>query len=796
MPLNRPVTFDLSDARVAHERVYDIEVHNGNTWVSHGQLVVMRDMVMYGGQHIHTVDYHGANHALLIRGKADDPTFRARFNLTDGGAAVVGTMSTQGGTPQAVRGTALTEVYHTQRRPKANPSAPFENWDDFTISTEWVDGALKVHYTLGAEDLTDRVTVSKVDRAKGETTLQMPIQIAYPFNTDTFDIVLASGNHSFAGSLTDNDGNDFDWRGGTEPSPALTAAHAARATRVTALATATPAATMSLQDLDNISSIQIVTDSTGKQVTVDFAQTTCGGYFNKCLVNALDSQWVNGIYGHPYTLPAGVQQVFTSSKQFFTDNAVLGTGQMLYDNLGTSPAYKDLINRINNDKMTTAWQDMGKSTTAGPQYQEASNALYIQGYRDGVALMQPYLDNNPGQWALDYFNWLSDTANLITWQLQVASSQFDNVKTRMYEWYVKLQVLAPDKDYGTQFMSIAYGALLGVNYSKSVWSEDLKPFLQAMIENAIAGKVDPGVMDQVQQEAALANQELLKTLVTTTDSIVQLVDAISTALTAYQLKKTLQQLAGDGAAAAAIAALLPPGQYQAWTALTTGGKIKGVLSMMFYGASAGFLIYSIVQDSKSPQTPKTVTEEINMGVLALGMLVKGIEKLMSLGVGRFLTNYSQAAAGGAFRTFAGDLATWFQEGGRVVPQGATGRAFVSVFGENSAEFMARRIGPAMAVAGLVLAAVTLYDAVRSGDVRDIVFESLNTFVALASVVLIGFELLSFAWAGPAGLAIAAIGVIIVLVQFIWNLIDPPKPPPDPITQFVNGPMEQHGYAMA
>jgi len=366
----------------------------------------------------------------------------------------------------------------------------------------------------------------------------------------------------------------------------------------------------------------------------------------------------------------------------------------------------------------------------------------------------------------------------------------------MYEWYVKLQVLAPNKDYGQRFTTIAYSALLGVTYSKALWADDLKPFLQALIENAIAGKVDPAVMDQIQQQAAKENQEILKTLVTTADQIALLVDAIAAALTAYTLKKSLQQLALDPEAQRLIGQQLAGPQYQAWSALTAKGKIGGLLSMLFYGASAGYLIYTISEDSKKPQTPKQITEEVNLGILTMAILVKGIEKMMSLGVGSFLQRFSQGGNGGAFRTFAGDLATWFQEGGKIVPTGKLGKTMVAIFGENSAEFMARRIGPAMAVAGLVLAAFMLYDAIVSGNVRSIVFEALNTFFALAGVVLIGLELLSVAWAGPVGLAVAAIGVIIVLVQFIWGLIDPPQPPPDPITEFVDGPMVAQRFASA
>ena len=798
MVLHQPLKYDLSHCRAAHNRIYDIEVHDGDSWVPYGQFAIMRDAITHNGSHVHTIDYHGANHTLLLRGKVDDPTFQARLNLTECGTAFVGTFSTDGGAPQAVRGAAIEQVYHTQRHLAEDPNAPFHDWENFTIKSEWIGLELKITYILGSEDISNRVRVTKTDRQKGETWLEMVAEFDPPFRQNAFNIVL-HGSNSFEGTLTDEDNNNYAWRGGT--APALSEARAAvfsaaHASHSAVLAMAAPAATMSLQDLDNISSIQILTNDKGEKITVDYAQTTCGNYFNKCLVNGLDKKWIDGIYGHAYLLPPGVQQVFTDSTQFFKNYAVLGTGQMLYDTLNTSPNYKDLIKRVDNPAMKVAWEDMGKSQTSGLAYQDVANALYIQGYRDGVAQMQPYLQNNPEQWAEKYFNWLSDSANLLTWQIQIASKEFDNVKTRMYEWYVKLQVLAPNKDFGKKFTTIAYSALLGVTYSKAQWSDDLKPFLKALIENAIAGKVDPKVMDQVQQQAAEANKEILSTLVTTADQISLLVDAIATALTAYKLKVTLQQAAQNPAAQALIGQQLAGPQYQAWQNLTAKGKIGGLLSMLFYGASAGYLIYTISEDAKNPQTPKQITTEVNLGILTLAILVKGIEKMMSLGVGRFLENFSQAGNGGAFRTFAGDLATWFKEGGKIVPQGKVGKTFVAIFGENSAEFIARRIGPAMAVAGLVLSAFMLYDSIKSGNVRNIVFEAINTFFALASVVLIGLELMSVGWAGPVGLAVAVVGVIVILVQFIWNLIDPPPPPPDPITDFVNGPMVQQGFAKA
>ncbi|HET9874124.1 MAG TPA: hypothetical protein VFP89_16200 [Propionibacteriaceae bacterium] len=798
MPLHQRLTYDLSDCRSAHQHIYMMEINDGDSWVPHGDLAIMRDAITHDGKHLHAIDYSGANHALLIKGKEGDSTYRAHLHLTECGTGFVGTISTGSSAPKAVRGVELEQVYQTERHLKEDSHAPFQAWVNFAIKSEWVDKELKITYLLGEEDVSDRVRVSKVDRQKGETTLEMVEQLEAPFRQNAFSVVLVSGSRTFRGTYTDDDGVDYDWRGATasELAESRAAVFQAAVERRPALEEMTTEATLTLQDLDNISSIEILTDSKGKQTTVDYAQTTCGGYFNKCLVNGLDQKWIDGIYGHAYTLPAGVNNVFTKSKSYFNEYSVLGTGQMLYDVLGTSPTYKDVIKRINKEAMNTSWQGMGKSDTVGITYQEVSNDLYIQGYRDGVPQIKPYLADNPEKWAKDYFDWLTDTANLQTWQIQVASKQFDNVKTRMYEWYVKLQVLAPDQDYGQRMTTIAYSALLGVSYTKSRWSDDLKPYLQAVIENAISGKPDPAVMDQLQQQAAKENQEILKTLVTTADQAAMLVDGIAAALTAYQLKNSLQQLAQDGAAQALIGQQLAGAQYEAWSSLTAKGKIGGVLSTLFYGASAGFLIYQISQDAQKPQTPKQITEEVNMGVLAMAILVKGIEKLMSLGVGRFLEGFAAGGNGGAFRTFAGDLATWFKEGGKIIPQGKAGQAFVSVFGENSAEFMARRIGPALAVLGLVLAALTLYDSIKSGNVRNIVFEALNTFFALASVVLIGLELLSVGWAGPVGLAIAAIGIIVLLVQFIWNMIDPPAPPPDPIVQFVDGPMVAKGYAAA
>ena len=819
------VEHSLSDCKCAHQNIYETEIYDGTSWVAHGQMVVLEDAVTHNGVHAHNIGYNGSNHSLVLQGGTGRQRYNARLNLTECGSAFVGTLAVAGDAPQAIRGVALANVFDTKRylRPKpktkddpavkCDPNAPSVAWDQFSIKAQWIDNVLTVTYLLGHVDVSNRVRVTAVDRKKGETTLEMVPQLDPPGPQDSFVITLYSGNRTFGGEYTSDDEEAYCWFGSSTPSISEQRSRVFAEVREGAAALATTAristplegdaATRTLQDLDNISSLTVVTDKDGNRMTIDHAQTTCGGYFNKCLVNALDSKWIEGIYGHAYLLPGGVQKVFNDKKSFFQKKAVLGTGQMLYDNLGTSPTYADLIKRIKGDAMKQSWKSLG-DTKGGDKdeslaYQEASNALYIEGYRDGVPEMQPYLQDNPKKWAADYFAWLSDEANLLTWSIQVASKMFDNVRQRMYEWYVKLQVLDPDGNYGQRFMTIAYAALLGVNYSKSRWSDDLKPFLTSLIEQAIAGKVDPTLMDQIQQQAALENQELLKTLITTTDSIHNLVDGIAAAITEYQLKKgnqPLSRIAQDPELQGMIGQRLDGQQYKAWGELSRKGKVGGVLTVVFYGASAGYLIYSLADNPGRPLTPKEIIEKINLGLLALATLVKGVQKMMSIGVGRFLENFSKAAEGGAFRAFAGDIATWFKAGGKIVPEGKLGKAFVTIFGESSAEFMARRIGPALAVVGMILSSFMLYDAIKSGAVREIVFEALNTFFALADVVFIGLELFSVGWAGPVGLAIAVVGVIVILVQFIWNLIEPPTPAPDPITEFVNGPMVNQGFAVS
>jgi len=801
----QPHVSQFAAQRAIHQ-IYEVERLEGDDWVSSGELVVAPGATSLEGQALGAVRYRDENHALMLYGHGRDNDFIGRLNFTDDGLAFTGTTQGADGETVVIRGVVRKVVYHTKRRIKKDPKAPLAAWDDLSIMTEWVDEhgvpVLEVTYKLGDQDISDRTRVTHVEREKGQTTLEMVPGFGPGQGDNSFIITLYSSSQTFDGTYTDDDGTEYAWQGaiGTTVARERLAAFRAAANVLGEVPPrAAVAASMSLQDLDNISSIQTVTNDKGDKIVIDWAQRQCGDYFNKCLINALDQKWIDGIYGHAYLLPPNVEAIFKANKSFFQGKSTLGTGQMLYDQFGSIDRYKHLLERIKPQAMKDSWNALGSDAKLGPEYQSVSNDLYIQGYRDGVPQIQAYLADKSRNWGKDYYEWLTSDANILTWQIQVASQQFENVKTRMYEWYTKLEVLSPGADYGKKFLTIAYSALIGVNYTKATWAEDIKPFLEAMIAAAIAGKVDPSIQTEAQRKAAEELQKALLLLVGTEQKVVQISDAIAAAMTTFANRnpgEALSKAAQNDEVSRLIGDELQgrdPNAYKAWGDLTKGGKAKGILQSLFYGAAAGFVIFQIVSSKDKPRTPRQVVQDVNLGMLSLALLTKGVQKMMSLGVGRFLEAWSQAQAG-AFRTFAGELATWFKAGGKVTPTGALGKGFVAVFGENVSVFMARRLGPAMAVVGAVLSAFFLADAIKVGHVRDIVFEALNTFFALAGVVFIGLELMSFAWAGPVGLAVAAVGLIVVLVQFIWNLIDPSPPPPDPITEFVNGPMVNAGFA--
>ena len=812
----------LSTAKHLHHQHYKVEVLEGEDWIENDNLHVLPDGVFYNDDHIETAYFHKEDNSIKFNSHNGDCGHVGRFDFTHRGEALVGTLKGADGRVRAIRAAkGYDEKFDTLRAPKNKPS-DVKPWEVFEIKTYWDDSfhppLLKVDYKLGADDVSDRVRVTNVNQKTGETTLEM-VASASPFGgTDTFSIVLAFGGKSFSGTYTAEDLTVYNWTGQLHKkslekltvelnkvaSKTLPETKIARTQNVVkpmlfAQAAYASAVTKSVQELDNISSVITTTDKDGKTVVIDQAQTRAGSYFNKCLVNGLDEPWLTDIFGHPYSLNSGTAKVASDNSAFFKANSVLATGTMLETSFAADKTHGGAIQKISDKKIQAKWKDISTSKTNSPQYQKATTALYNQAYGDAVAGMQAYIDDTSGNWGQQYYDYLTDENTLLTWQIQLASNQFKNVKTRMYEWHTKLTILSPNTDHAKKMLSIAYSALLGVMYTKVKWSDDIKPYLEAVLEQAINGSID--FSDQMTKQAAEETRKILSQMASISGMTAKVINSLMRVLNSYQRKNPNQTwrnffrgndvieavetdlLINDAAAAPA---------FKAWADLAGKTKAGAAFGGIVYMGAAAFFIFSIASNSGQKLTPREIVVEVNMGIIALASTLKGVQKILTLGLGSKIISWAGDDATG-FANFMKNIATWFSESGEIVATTKFGSVMTSILGKNITEFFSNRLGPVLAVFGIVISAWFLADAIIAGDVPNIIFDSLNLAVALAGTIALGFEMASFAMAGPVGLVIAAIGLIIALVQLLYSLFGPPATPPkDPIQKFVEGPMTTEG----
>ncbi|WLD92174.1 hypothetical protein [Alkalihalobacillus sp. AL-G] len=832
---------DIREAPLLHKKRFNLEVlRNNNEWEEMGELSFFKNTAFLNNEKLYNVHYHKPTNSVVYSFDKDIDHRSGRLFFTENKTAFIGSLIDDSGNTLTVRGTNYSTVFLTKRRLKSHPDQPLVDWVQFKIVNKWEDGTnhleasspiLHTYYYLGNQDVSERTAVTHVDPKTWNTTIEMTPSLGPFGDSDSFQIVIPCGTKGFSGTYDDGSGTEYDWSGNADtPSFLQNLAHPndyAEHDHATTVEHTSPSMfstllrskvktgpSKSIQDLNSISSIYEVEDKDGNKKTIDFAQSKTGELLNYCMINAEDPKWVNEIFGHPYNLEtSGVKNIFNEHTSFFKDHSTMAIGQLLYDNLSNTDQYKEDISKIQPDKLKEAWEKLSESKT----YCEVSQKLYIEGYKINVPGIQPYLEDNPKAWAKQYFEFLTDHTNLSIWQAQISSHQFANIKQQMYEWYVKLSVLDDETyhftkegkvlqegtanqddemkaTYGQQMLNIAYGAILGVAYNKVRWNEDIGPFLQKIIENGLSGDISDLTDDMIKQSVE-EQRKIFNEMISTFDNVQNFMDNVIQIMTIWANKNPNSRMTDAS-----------ENLYESLTELfderSTNRKIwdgfkeKGpkALGMLLYGAAAGYLIYSIVEDAKHGDlTPAKIIQDIGLGMLSLGLLVKGTQALMSIGLGDWLRIQSLKRTGFLAET-AGSISKWFTKEG-FVAENTLGKVFTKIFGESYTEFFAKRLGPAMAVFGIVMASVWLYKSIVSGAIKEIVFEALNLFFALADAVFIGLELMSFAWAGPVGLVIAGIGIIVALVQLIWGLVDPPKPPKDPIQQYIADPLKAKGFAV-
>jgi hypothetical protein len=741
------------------------------------------------------VYYHSASNSVHYSFGKDDNHDSGRIFFTEDHLAFAGTVHNEDGTITAVRGNLRKTIYNTQR--KLDCETSYVTWGTLTIGTEWVDDGqdkrLKSIFFLGDEDVSNRTAVTKVDDWK--TTIEMmPSSNPITGNVDSFIITTDYTGRSFSGTYTDENGEVYAWKGIAQDA-GTNVAHVSSYRMIDGEPLKKVVAPMcfteevrsqsdtgpdlSVQDLLNVSSIMSVKVD-GQDKILDVAQEQTGLYFQSILINSLDEKWIDDFFGSKKIIPDGVKTVMNNHSNFYKSKAVMNLGQMVHDCFGTDQAHKDIVKKIDNEKLSKAWKALGTDT----DYAAQSSELYIEGYKNGVTGIQPYLNDNPKGWAKKLHDTIISDDFLNIWAVQVASEQFKNVKSQMYEWYVQLCVLDPDNtEQANDMLNTTFSVVLGAMFRKAQWIEDMKPYLAKAIENMLNGHTTDFQEDMLKNNAE-KQQENLREMINAFDTIEQFTDALINAMNIWAARP---KNAGKPAIRAANEVFeemaASPKVAGKWEKFNTVGG--GIFGSLIYAAGAGYLLYQIT--SGADLNP---VEDVNLALLATGFMVKSVEKLLSTGLGKWIRKILESKTG-KIAEFAKSLTKWFSEGGIE----AEGWA-VKVFGKSSAEFFAKRIGPALALVGVALCSYFLAEAIKTGDVKNIIFESISTFFALGDVVFLGLEMASFAWAGPVGLAIAVVGILVALVQLIWNIIDPPSPPLDPVEEFVSGPLTAAGFANA
>lgn len=91
-----------------------------------------------------------------------------------------------------------------------------------------------------------------------------------------------------------------------------------------------------------------------------------------------------------------------------------------------------------------------------------------------------------------------------------------------------------------------------------------------------------------------------------------------------------------------------------------------------------------------------------------------------------------------------------------------------------------KVSLALAAIGAVVAVWTLATAIVEGDTAGIVFASLNLVASVLGVLA-----MALSWTGPVAVAIAIVGLLLWLAEWLYNLFKPTPPPPNPYADFTN-----------
>lgn len=214
------------------------------------------------------------------------------------------------------------------------------------------------------------------------------------------------------------------------------------------------------------------------------------------------------------------------------------------------------------------------------------------------------------------------------------------------------------------------------------------------------------------------------------------------------------------------------------------------LSQMLMFLGLGHLIYS---STESDDIKENIPEMISFGSAAY----EGVKGVSYIVLTRRLRSYFVGKIGAhaqSGKPFA-EVAKFYLNYVRGIKGvGKVEKKIVeAIFMRSRLVKIAERVGVVFGVLALGAAAYTLADAIMNGDVVGIIFEAVNTAIGLASATVSLVALAGVAWAGPVGIALAIIGGVVAVIQWLVERFLPKPVPPSPIEIFTRDVINKLGY---
>lgn len=197
----------------------------------------------------------------------------------------------------------------------------------------------------------------------------------------------------------------------------------------------------------------------------------------------------------------------------------------------------------------------------------------------------------------------------------------------------------------------------------------------------------------------------------------------------------------------------------------------------------------------------TASDEDQMGFAdKLGIGISMFETTASLGyyaavkaISKYMTKKLPSQIGKGAMYFKQHANFWLGiKNTNKIISSTTTRIANAIFSNSAVNKLLTKASIVLSVVSLGFGIAALVDAAYSGDTADIVFETLNVVVSTVGVIAGVGALIGASFAGPLGIAVLAVGAVIMIARWIYDLTRPVYVA-TPIKNFTDTVVEPNGY---